>query len=1309
MDETVDNNDSELNDIEDLRSSNSNAQIKKADNLNFFAQGKSDTEIPVDVTFGEESHELFQEKPPETMPTPSIERPGNIQTFAGRFGEQSSLNQLYQYNNRLTQDNSPLDDYVDPNWNPSQDKSAFIGIDPRKSSYLYAATGPKDLIRRKNYILDQQENEDKLSRGNLFFQLAGGFTGASLGSPENLLMIGTAAKYAKMSTEFVQTLPKIIGGISLSSASHEAVIQSTKIGGNLQDWAVDTFADTVMATVFMGVGIGAKHLMEAQKLYNAKGLINILNKDIEPRAQINEKGELIKWRATPMNSSVNAKEVDLAQVYLDGSMAKNSLYSIPYVGDKIGYAAGEAGAYLAGKVSPIVRNLHSKYPIMRGLMNNISDHGIDTVATESLKPNEDSFSHMMDMIAGTNTSLFKQYKGLYMMRNGITYNEKIPLSQSKAQLREFISKKLSNDHTSEVQFGREVQNSIINDETSDHAAVNIAARMINDSKDPIYREWLKLNGYSEKIIPPKTSTAHFMRVYHAAYMDTLAGEEHWNTVVPIEIAKDDAEISSLMQPIENAKQKLQSAREEHDSLVSKETLTDAEVKQSSENIDVLLRRKNKLEHDLQNNLRDNSDLHRHLDDINAVSDKESRQIIKLHKPIAKLEKEIDKQKNVVSSLKGKKFFSKAAAEKSKTQKTAKNHANKVKEHENLITIEEAKLDELKTKLDEEKEKLLDKIYNGDVDTSLVNDINATRGNMKLKDPTNKLKLREVYKSDGERQNAARAYYDTILSQTSEDNIRNIMGRMMNNPKENPLGRRTLMLRDQFLYDNNFLHPDPIIALMNYRQTLGRKNAIKTVLNRLTINGTYEELIKEVEKTYKTKRSEATTEKQNKREGRIYKAVKKDLELIIGKLEGRSKYSQTAREYSNLANLWAVSTKLGFLPMTMSTDLMANVFKHGFWPTIRDGLLPMLSTLNGMLATSEADAIRQEAAHAHIAMLDTNMAYSDKNWTGTSQTYEPIKGKLTTGLETLAHYSMNFSGANYVENFLQRFTAQVIQSKIIKGMLDFQTGKLSLKDHKSLLRYGLDPKEWSERIIKEWKAVSVDGKGDGNGFGGYRSNYWKWQDLEASNRVSSTIMRGVKDTIIRRGKFDVPFAMDNPIINSIFLFKGYTLTSINRFLVPLLQKPEAEKIVGTLLMMAAGATQNPLRRISNGQDPHQEDDHMFRNAMRDGGVFSSFMDTYEDANFLVNGLFQENVTNERYRNRTEMGAFNGPAFSAINDMTRIIGMVGRQEWNQQDIKKFASNVPFVWSWELRRQVSKMIDGMGVPKTREQAHKIKSIEG
>ena len=152
-----------------------------------------------------------------------------------------------------------------------------------------------------------------------------------------------------------------------------------------------------------------------------------------------------------------------------------------------------------------------------------------------------------------------------------------------------------------------------------------------------------------------------------------------------------------------------------------------------------------------------------------------------------------------------------------------------------------------------------------------------------------------------------------------------------------------------------------------------------------------------------------------------------------------------------------------------------------------------------------------------------------------------------------------------------------------------------------------------------------------------------------------------------------------------------------------QQAQAKQLIGTMLMMAAGATQNPLRRLVAGKDPIEEEDHMFRNSVRDGGVFSILGDTYEEINFLTNGLLQETVTNERYRGRTEMGVFNGPVGSMANDMTRIIGALAHGEMNQTDLKRIAVNTPFVYNWQFRYLTNQWIESTSLPKTRAAAHR------
>ena len=342
---------------------------------NKYREGSSITTIPIDIKLDDEIHTIFNEPLPETMPGPTHQKPGLWETFKGRFAEQEELIQTNEWMNRKTSDANPIDDYVDPNWSPVEDKSVLIGVDKRNVGYILEATGPKDQRRRYNYVLDKQEHDERLSRGNLIMQMAGGFSGFAA-SPSSLIPIAKAVKYGKLSQTFLQNIPKMIGGIAVASASHEAVLETTKIGGNMADWAINTMVDTLIGTAFMGAHLSLSSGADAWKLFNARGIMKMVNDGIVVKPILDNKGVVKSIKASPMDNSVGAAEVDIAQVYLDAALSKNSLHYIPYIGDTIGSSLGSATSYIGGIFSPKIRMLGSKFSTVRGLANNFAEHSL---------------------------------------------------------------------------------------------------------------------------------------------------------------------------------------------------------------------------------------------------------------------------------------------------------------------------------------------------------------------------------------------------------------------------------------------------------------------------------------------------------------------------------------------------------------------------------------------------------------------------------------------------------------------------------------------------------------------------------------------------------------------------------------------------------------------------------------------------------------------------------------------------------------------------------------------------------------------
>jgi len=180
-------------------------------------------------------------------------------------------------------------------------------------------------------------------------------------------------------------------------------------------------------------------------------------------------------------------------------------------------------------------------------------------------------------------------------------------------------------------------------------------------------------------------------------------------------------------------------------------------------------------------------------------------------------------------------------------------------------------------------------------------------------------------------------------------------------------------------------------------------------------------------------------------------------------------------------------------------------------------------------------------------------------------------------------------------------------------------------------------------------------------------------------------------------YDAPFAMDDPILGMLFMFKGYFLASLTRFLIPLMQRPDADKLVGTLLMLGMGSMVTPLRRLAKGEDPIQEDDNMFWNAMVDGNVFSSITDTLEYVNVLMGGNLLKDIKNDRYRNRTLAGFLAGPMGSIGDSMVHILKMLSSRNFNQADVNRTLKLIPWLQIWQFRYLSNKLAEGTGLPKT------------
>jgi hypothetical protein len=606
----------------------------------------------------------------------------------------------------------------------------------------------------------------------------------------------------------------------------------------------------------------------------------------------------------------------------------------------------------------------------------------------------------------------------------------------------------------------------------------------------------------------------------------------------------------------------------------------------------------------------------------------------------------------------------------------------------------------------------------------------------LKDPNDRLKFRETYGTHLQRENHASAYYDTIMNQTAEDTINQVMGRFTGNQRENPLKSRTLLIPDQVLYDGKFLTNDLMAKIANYTSYLSRRTHLKEVFSDVSVDGGFEPIINELRDEFnrlhtdlsnlktqletKLKDKDLSAEERKKinqqlkktdkslvKERKKFDQNKKDLNHIYEKMMGTQKTSRRAMQVKSAIMSITAWSNLPFVPFTMINDLSAIPLQHGLIPFIRDGLAPAIENIVTLSKGKNAEAFRKTAPSIDLALQDVQMGYADRNWSAMTNPHLNL-GRIVNTLEKIAHLSSNFTGTNYIDNWLQRMTGSVVQSELMRILHSWKAGTLSKRDGLYIRKYGIDVNQYGDRMLKQF---SEHGGGKTT-LGGYQSHFWQWQDLEAANVYGDAIFRSVKDTQIQAGIIDAPLWTDDNgpmgIMGSFFRgFQGWAFASVSRYVLPSLQQADAEKLIGVCMMLATGYLVDPMRRAARGEELFPENLSAKQIAwatINNSGYFSLFANILTDANLLTGESLLGNLRSDKYRDRSRTSIL-GPAWGTVNRMNDVMLALASGEMNEADAKKMARMMPFANATWTTLMTNHLIESLELPKTRRTARALK----
>ena len=1234
------------------------------------------------------------------------EKPGFFKTAAAEFYEFNTPLELLHAGYEKYQQPNPLEDNTPPDFKPTNYPDMFYDVDPKYLPYLMGSRGLKDLQYRKDRVTAEQNHDETLANGSTFAKIIGGFAGA-IADPVSWIPIVGWTKYAKFAPTIMKSASKAFPGIAAAGIIQSAAKELDSVNGNLSNFVLDAGINTVIGTaIFGGIGAGALALDKMQ-LWGLKDLLQESMKGIEFKFNVGEKGEVIGFKAVDTTGNLSAAEVNHAQEIADSSFHKSGIFKIPYLGTGIIKLAG--APYIG---SPLIQMLNSHYEIERAFADRSVDHSILTKGVAEGKTQGKTFDHLMKREFADLRSIAMQMNTLHLERMGYSIKNRPLQDVSKLGLNLYNTglKTIGKDvdkfgFVSRDQFDDEVQRVLFSGESSEHASVNTAASILRKKIDDTWKLHLEATGKSPIIAPPKFAEKFLMRVYNTKYMNV--NKPKWIEMVRNYLRESDQLITDRMEPINSLRLQIKEAKKLHEDLIKRQNVSDQEIKSSSDAIEKIKKDLKFQKEKLQNELRNNEDLIYHVDDIYALSADESKELKKLLKPSNVLKKQIEEQKSILEKLKQ---AESSAYQKSIQSKTIKNAKKNSSSKENLtvkIKDAESKLNELKNKLTDVEYDLYSKARNGDISPHFY-----YPETHQFKNPNYKLKFRKIHESDITRENLASAYYDSIMHMNPEDIISDIMGKLKGSSSENTLQSRSVMIPDELLYNNNFMTKDLMSKLNNYVLYLSRRTNLKNVFKDVTHNGGIEPIIEKLRQSYLSNKNILEQKKvntTNKKElDKINKSInnetkkfnqsKERMQKAYERMMGIRKRERAEVITQGVIRSLVAMANLHYLPVTQIADIGAIGLQTGAWPFIRDAVYPIITSINGLIKTKDSEAIRRAAAHVNLGLQDVLNGHADKALSIETQPYVNM-GRWVGGVEKLAHYSSNLDLTTYIDNFLQRMAGAAWQSEFMKTLIDHTKGKASTKDLELLRKYGIDPFKWSERMVKAYK----ESDGHKTLLGGHQSMFWKWQDLEASNEFSSAVFRAIQNTIINRGLLDSPFWHENILGMILQTFSGWGYASVNRYLIPLLQRPDAEKMLGVLTSLAFGSLVSPTRRWCRGEEAYpdsMDDEHRFWEVISDSSVTAALANVLSYANLLSGDRLLGDLKNDKYRERTRIGA-GSAIFGTANRIGDIFSSLATGEMNEKDAKQMARILPLtgtIYGYGISKVI---IERLGLPPNRKAA--------
>jgi hypothetical protein len=1261
------------------------------------------------------------------------EKPGAFSQVAHAFKEANSLAVAGEMVLDHIGQKNPTDDPAPENWT-AMNPEAVKEFPSKYWPYITSAQSPNDQEARITALRARLEDDEKFASGALTWKLLGGLAGGITDPVNYLIPMASGYRSAKMLTGMMMDAKRAFPAIALPSLAHESLVQTQKAGGNLEDMATNAFTDTVFGMSLVGAFGAGKYAKQAGDLWASRKIMTAAADGIKVDPVIRD-GKVTGEVTTSLvdedtlygdKTSISAARTKGETIYSPETLAEEGLLDKPYVGEGLKRLFGSKSLG-----TPSMQAARSAYKEVGAFFNRIADTGIHTGEKGDVRAvTANEYAGAYRDHAKVLSSFIRSQ---YYKANGMSEQDTL-----RNELKNFKQKVTGGNTVTEEAFGREVR-SIMNTEgyKSRLPEAHAVADKVHEFFDGMGKDLFKAMGKDGTFLDPRTAWKYLPQNYNIPLMINRPRE--WLDITVNQYRQQDALIREVRGPLDETIQgidtlnaQIKAAKENQALGISDpqgRLLKSLEAQKKSS-----LRLSRKQKDEMVNRIRDDKRLHILLEDRVMFDSKEAEQLRKIQEPIKQAEAEhnslvgehektVERINDAQKELKNLKQRQKRAMgsknpdselmksrrqrmqeielERSKLIKERDDAAAKVKEAEEALTgvREQIEQDALDGKIE-------DKFF------KLVEDEDGL-DRVKFYDPDILPKLRSLFRDAAHMQETAQQVFDSITNQTPSDLLMGVLGHLdpAIDPKASHLKSRSHLVDSEAYNEAGFLDPDISKAVSSYASVMGRIIGFKRAFPEFADKVGMEGILGSFERTHKARLAnmeskEGTPEgdKERTKADKEYQDAKKFMNDTYKTYMGT--YSTLSPELSrNLAtakNLVSAA-KLGAVPIYQLSELGAILMKTTLMPFLSQGMKPILKSLFGLLDGPDAAVIRGNAAHAHLATNTLFHGYSQKMINIDAMSTAPVggvAGKVGGFIDKLGHYSGNLYGTNFIADMNERWMASSFQSEVMAAMHAHMEGTITKAQSDKMARYGLDVSRDAESFVRNFEN-SEGWKKDG----GYQSLYWTWADADVANKMSTSIRRAVKDTVVNGNSFTSPYWAQNPFPNALFMFHGWAYGALNHYAIPLMQRPDADNMLGLVTMVGLSMLSDPLLRMANGKDMYADDATWYGEAAKAldySGILGPYAGWLQDINNVFGGAIAPGLQTERSKGRDAgLEAVAGPLFGYYSDAVKQLGHAAKGDTTQGDLAKRERLLPLGGMIGVRGIINKYIENSGYPAKRSEA--------